>query len=376
MTKLLKVKYWLTIGVFVLIVFGLAVTAMFLPDKDVSESERRELTKMPDVVEYSVFDREFSEKLESYNLDQFPGRELFRTVNSVFRFYGIWQMDANGLWIKDGTVFKTETSTNYDQIHYAARYYTSLIDKYLKDCNVYFSVIPDKNYFAAEENGYPHLDYDEIYRIMTEELTAAEYIDIRDTLDIGKYYRTDTHWRQPELFDTVARLGEAMGIRDALTPMDAYTPHTLTPFKGVYMYQAALPIRADDLTYLTSAYTDSAKVRWIDSKTFQVVENGDGVYTLDRFAGTDGYEVFLGGTQPLIFIENEDAKTDKELYIFRDSFGSSLTPLLTGAYKKITVIDMRYITSAFLGTMVDFTPGSDVLIINSTLTLNSASNMR
>ena len=173
MTNQNKVKYILTVAVFVVIIFGLAIAGLVLPDRERSDSERRELAQMPEVSAKAVFNREFSDKLEEYFLDQFPGRETFRRINAYFRFYGIRQKDSNGIWVKDGTVFKTETKTDLDQVHYAAAFYNSIIDYYLKDCNVYFSVIPDKNYFAAEANGYPHLDYEQIFDIMKNELTGA-----------------------------------------------------------------------------------------------------------------------------------------------------------------------------------------------------------
>ena len=78
------------------------------------------------------------------------------------------------------------------------------------------------------------------------------------------------------------------------------------------------------------------------------------VYMLDRFGGLDGYDVFLGGAQSLLTIQCPNAKTDKELIIFRDSFGSSISPLFLGAYSKITVVDLRYINSALLGDYIDF----------------------
>ena len=73
----------------------------------------------------------------------------------------------------------------------------------------------------------------------------------------------------------------------------------------------------------------------------------------------------------LITIENPNAKTDKELYIFRDSYGSSLAPLLVDGYKKITVIDLRYIASPLLPNYIDFKEGSDALIINCIDVINS-----
>ncbi len=369
-----KIKYILTVASFALVIFGLAIANLIVPDRAVSNTERRELAQAPEVSAKAVFNREFSDKLESYLLDQFPLRESFRQINAVTRFYAMGQLDSNGIWIDGDMVYKTESVTNESQIMYASQLYNAVIDACLKDCNVYWSIVPDKSFFA-QDRGYPHIDYGRLIEIMTENVRGAEYIDITGTLDISKYYRTDTHWLQPELFDTVKALGEGMGIGEYLTDKSEYTPHTLSPFYGVYLGQAALPIKPDTLTYLTSRYTDSAVVSYM-SNAGVMEESDEGVYTLSKFEGMDGYDVFLGGTQPIIEIVNEDAKTDRELYVFRDSFGSSIVPLFTGAYSRITVIDLRYVTSQFLPNFVEFTPGSDVLFLNSTLVLNTAMIMR
>jgi hypothetical protein len=55
-------------------------------------------------------------------------------------------------------------------------------------------------------------------------------------------------------------------------------------------------------------------------------------------AGADGYDLFLGGAQPLLKIDNPAQKNGQQLVIFRDSFGSSLAPLLVPAYSEIIVI--------------------------------------
>ena len=363
-----KAKYILTLAVFVCLIFGLAVWQILLPDRDKSYTERRELAQAPEISAKALFNREFSDDLESYFLDQFPLREGFRQINAIYRFYGMRQLDSNGIFLKDGTIFKTETVTNEDQIRYGASLYNAAIQAWLGDCNVYYTVVPDKTYFVQDQ-GYPHLDYDRLYAIMESEVQGAQFIDIRDTLSLGKYYRTDTHWKQPDLFDTVQKLGEAMGVGEFLTPEAEYTAHTLSPFYGVYLGQAAVPMATEGLTYLTSEYTDSAQVSGPMYKY-------DTIYLTELFEGMDGYDVFLGGTQPIIEIECPNARTDRELYIFRDSFGSSLAPLFTGAYKKITVIDLRYVTTAYLPNYVTFTPGADVLFENSTLVLNTAMIMR
>ena len=76
-----------------------------------------------------------------------------------------------------------------------------------------------------------------------------------------------------------------------------------------------------------------------------------------------------------VTLENDNAKTDKELVILRDSFGGSLAPLFTEAYKKITVIDIRYIQSSFIGNLEKF-DNKDVLFIYSTALLNNSLAMK
>jgi hypothetical protein len=67
-------------------------------------------------------------------------------------------------------------------------------------------------------------------------------------------------------------------------------------------------------------------------------------------------------------------KTHKIL-LFRDSFGSSLAPLLLECYEKITLIDTRYVGYELLEQFVDFSDDDteiDVLFIYSTEVINNS----
>ena len=99
------------------------------------------------------------------------------------------------------------------------------------------------------------------------------------------------------------------------------------------------------------------------------------IYDMEKAYGRDPYEMFLSGSLSLITIENPNATTDKELVIFRDSFGSSLAPLLVEGYAKVTLVDIRYISSDIVGMFVDF-ENQDVLFLYSTLVLNSSSTLK
>ena len=85
--------------------------------------------------------------------------------------------------------------------------------------------------------------------------------------------------------------------------------------------------------------------------------------------------MFLSGSLPLLTITNQAAETDRELILFRDSFGSSIAPLLTSGYRKITLVDIRYLHPDVLNRYIEF-DGQDVLFLYSTLVLNHSETLK
>ena len=98
------------------------------------------------------------------------------------------------------------------------------------------------------------------------------------------------------------------------------------------------------------------------------------IYDMKKANGKDPYEMYLSGPVSLITIENQDTTSDKELIIFRDSFASSITPLLIEAYSKITLVDIRYLRSDFLDKFIDFNH-QDILLLYSSLVLNNSETL-
>ena len=121
--------------------------------------------------------------------------------------------------------------------------------------------------------------------------------------------------------------------------------------------------------YLTSDLLDACTVY-----NYETGKTGP-IYDLAKGAGKDPYELFLSGSVSLLTIENPNADTDRELVIFRDSFGSSIAPLLVEGYSSVTLVDIRYLASSRLGGFVDFT-GCDVLFLYSAGVLNNSSTLK
>ena len=103
-----------------------------------------------------------------------------------------------------------------------------------------------------------------------------------------------------------------------------------------------------------------------------------GVYQLEKLEDRDPYDIFLGGACALMTVENPSAQAagiDRELILFRDSFGSSMAPLLLPAYSRVTLVDLRYLKSDFLDQFIDF-HGQDVLFLYGTTLLNESYTLK
>ena len=77
----------------------------------------------------------------------------------------------------------------------------------------------------------------------------------------------------------------------------------------------------------------------------------------------------------MLVINNKYNDSGRELVIFRDSFGSSLVPLMISSYSKITMVDLRYINSKYLidNNLIDFNNSNmDVLYLYSIPIINNS----
>lgn len=357
---MIKNRNQILIAVTALVFFILCCMVWFSPDTEYSAAERRKLKQMPKITVESIGSGKFMSAFEEYSLDQFPMRDAFRSLKAITSL----KADNNDVYVVDGVINSMDYPLKEDNLHYASKKFLNIYEKYLKDnnCQVYLSIVPDKNYFYAEGNGYLSIDYDKLVSVMKSENEYMTYVDIFPLLTGNDYYKTDTHWKQEALPKVAQKISDAMG---GTVPAKYETHQLEKAFYGVYYGQAALPLKPDKISYLTNSVIS-------DYEVFDYQNNKEiSVYDLDKVNDKDPYELFVGGPISLLTIENNCANSDKELIIFRDSFGSSIAPLLAQNYKKTTLIDIRYIQSAILGNFVDFN-NADILFLYSTMVLNNS----
>ena len=355
--------------VFLILLLWGALTAFswFGPAKEASDSERRPLAQMPAMTLDSIGSGKFMKDFEKFSLDQFPLRDGFRTVKSLFHQYVLGQKDNNGIYLHEGFAAKQESQLNGDSVNHALERFNHIYEKYLEGSNIYMAVVPDKGYYLAEAAGQPAMDYEALFAQVKAGMPWATHIDLTGSLAVEDYYRTDTHWRQERLPETAGVICEALGV--TAPKAEDYSLTALErPFYGVYYGQAALPMEPETLYLLENKLLESCTI--YDHETGKTGT----VYDRTKLDSRDLYDVYLSGARALLTIET-GANTQRELIVFRDSFGSSMVPLLVQDYAKVTLVDTRYISSDLLDQFVDF-HGQDVLFLYSTLILNSSSAIK
>lgn len=356
----MKKQKW-TVLFMAVVFFGMALLCWIKPNQEFSDRERRYLAQMPELNMKTVLSGKFMSEFEEYALDQFPMRDTFLKLYQK----ASTTKDQNGMYLADGHIGSMEYPMDEAGMERAAKIFKQIQTEFAADNNIYLSIIPDKNAFLGEENGYLAVDYDAFYEKMKKE-TGFQYLQIDDLLELDDYYTTDGHWNQGRIVDVAKRLAEGMGT----TISYSYDTNVLDePFYGAYYGQLSTNLDADLIQYYTNDVINGFKV--FDHQNNKEIP----VYDMEKAHGKDPYEIYLSGPLSLITIKNPACDNGKELVIFRDSFGSSIAPLLAEGYEKVTLVDIRYIPSKQVCQMIDF-DGADVLFLYSTLVLNNAETLK
>lgn len=352
------------------ILLGTGICITFMPKEKYSQSERRALTRMPEISKKEVVSGKFQKTFEAYLMDQFPQRDKFRSVKAIVSQKILQKKDNHELYEADGYLAKMEYPVKEKMLDYATERFQYIYQKYLEKKRItpYLVVVPDKNYFMAGKYGYLSMDYGYCVDYIEKKTEYMKRIDVADCLELSDYYKTDTHWKQEKLVKVAEKIGATMGLEIENRYEIKKTEY---PFYGVYYGQVALPVGSDEICYLTNDELTKCIVTDYNTGIAKKAK----LYNLEKAEGKDPYEMFLEGATPLVTIENPNAKTKKELVMFRDSFGSSIAPLFAHNYAKITLVDIRYLSSDMVEAFVSF-ENVDVLFLYSTLLLNNSLGLR
>jgi len=370
-------KYSLIVtACFFLLIGGLSIAAVLMPDTELSKEERRHYASAPKLTWDTVVSGKYMTELEDYLLDQFVGRDWLRTVKTEVETMLFGKADANGYVLYEDGLYQLDADWKEANVTRTAKEFAKMQAEWFADADVYYALIPDKSYFLPADK-YPVAGDAWVIAQMAEHLTDAAYIDLYPYLEIADYYRTDLHWKQEAVTDVAGALLDGMAEKEQVGSTagvgleSGYTVETVTEtFFGGYAGASAFNVKPDVLC----ALTDDAIVQTVvyDYEKKQEVA----VYAPEKIDGMDPYDYYLWGARALLTMKNPTCQNGKKLIMFRDSFGSSMAPLLLEGYEEITLVDLRYVSADYLPQMIDMSEYDDVLFLYSQRVLRHSDSMK
>ena len=274
-------------------------------------------------------------------------------------------------YILDSNIFEKTEEINENAITNNIDKINNIYENYLKNMNVFFAMIPNKEYYlnnSEDENS----EFESIEEFTINKLNEnIENIELYDTLDLNSFYKTDMHWKQESLDKTVEKIALNMNVEKIETN---YESKSLGDFYGSYYKQINdNTIKPDELIYLTNSTIENSIVYNVEKEREEPVYNEELVNQTNN-----KYDLFLSGAAAIQQIKNTEANNGKKLILFRDSFGSSIAPLLIGNYEEILLVDIRYVNSNLLSNYIDFNEykNQDVLFLYNTRVINKSGIFR
>ena len=334
-----KVRNIIITVLFCLAVF--AVPALFLlqPKEEFSEREKRYLAQMPTLSAQSLASGEFTEELDGYVADHFPGRELFVGINAYFDLFAGRQASKEYSLAGDGRLLSRPVEREEEALNANIAFindFARSIAQTETHIPVSLMLVPSSGAVLLDGPEYPD---GEIISDVYERAETA-HVDLlpafRADADPGRlYYRTDHHWTSEGAFQAACAYLRSRGLPGL--DRETYTKQSFEPFYGSAYAASGLWLTEPDSLEL-----------WYSGNRLQVSnETGqvhDGVFYLNRLEEQDKYQVYLDGNHSLVRIENlADREADpRSLLVIRDSFSNSLGCFLADAYDRVILVDLRY----------------------------------
>ncbi|MBQ9925901.1 MAG: hypothetical protein IJO51_07755 [Clostridia bacterium] len=273
----------------------------------------------------------------------------------------IVEPDQNGMMQLGDTWIQDPGALSGSSIDKFAQKLQNIRSSYLSGAaNVAVSIIPDKSNFAQGKVSSA-LDHASMVSRAKGGLSGMTYIEIGNLLTLDDYLLTDGHWRQERIVPVANKIAGVFGFS-----VGGFTQKSAGGFGGDYSKYSGT---TETISWMESAHTAATVC-----DNFQN-PGRTAVYDAGLIRTNSPYDLFSGGPTPLVTLKNSAVTTGKRLILFRDSFGSSLAPLLLSGYSEIVMVDLRYMASNLIPQYVD-AAGADVLFLFSARVVNNSSMLR
>ena len=358
-----------------------------LPQKTFSPEENRSLATFPDCSAASILDGSFSKGIANFCADQFPLRTQFVAAKARIELLMGKKENNHVLVGQDGYLIKRPQYTE-DQIQIMTQNLAA-ISRFEDALNRHgipftFAVVPRS--IDVNTDALPAiLNADIAMKDRAQLLSSADALELslldltpslQSAAQAGQiWYKTDHHWTMEGAYAAYTALANTLG----------YTPYPLSDFT----FQTV----CDDFWGTAQA---SSGMCWIDGEPLtllryegdtafrtQIISGGQTVRTLEGFYDFDAldthdeYNVFLGGTNTVIRITNQERTDAPLLVLLKDSFSQSLAPFLARHFDLLLIDPRTYsIQNGSLLSLVQKEGAEHVLLLYGLDTLYDSYSLK
>ena len=322
--------------------FLYALLNVLVPDRTVSETEKRALASFPEVSSDRIVSGAFSEDFETWASDQLVGRNALIRIRSTFGLLTGNRLSRDVC--KSGDGYLIERMTEVDQ---------NRLDQMLNAVNSFCARTEIPGTFVCAPNAVSICsDLLPASAITEDQGTWMQYIgnnlngpvfcDLTGPLaeyyaNGGQsYYRSDHHWTTEAAFYTLPTVRAALGLDPESAP--SMTPLAVcNDFVGSLAAKSGFSVSKKDTIFI---YRRDAEPAYIVTDPSAQTKRAT-VYSMEGLKSSDPYTVFLGGNTGHLNIQTDNAEGEK-LLVFKDSYFNCFLPFLLSDYREIDIIDPRY----------------------------------
>lgn len=359
---LYKFTRYPVLSLFAALIAVFSVADLATPDREYSELENMFLAKPPSISLSGILDSSasgFAQKYEQYTNEQFLFRDGWISLKSLSES-ALFKVENNGIvYGSDGFLFDKLTELddkrrvrNLSILEDFARLYPDLPKTLLVAPSAY-AMLPDKL-----PVGLQVVDQLAGLQSLAQQLVPAGwgYVDVAtgmreaDVQQQALYYRTDHHWTTLGAYVAYAQYCLQRGMEPV-----AYQPTVATrKFYGTHFSKSKRVGAKPDTIEYCALPVDAVLIEGAPVQ---------GLYDFAKLETRDKYAMFLYGNNGVTVIENAQAERGT-VVILKDSYANCFASFLTQHYKKVVVVDLRFLKNPLSELLAAQQPEELLLVYN------------
>lgn len=333
-----------TLG-FVMLLTGLLILSMIIPDKGKSENENKELQKLPEFKVSKVLTGAYMREFETYASDNIAVRESWVGLKNLMDVGAGKKDNGSAYFGKDGYLFPIEKIDEV-QLEKNLEYTEKFIERVKNiDESIKISVLIAPTAEEIMKEKLPnHAQGAGQQKVLSAGKTRFENMFINPCEILREhdgeyiYYRTDHHWTGLGAYYAYTLWSEQNGTKPIAK--DEFKIDVVSrDFYGT-TYSKAVGFKTEP-DYIEAFFNDGVNNSNMRVETATEIKEMEGLYDESYLKTKDKYSYFLSGNNPLTIIETEK-KNKKNLLVIKDSYANCFIPFMTGHFERIYAADLRY----------------------------------